>query len=147
MTVFRTARDAVRSLWTANWPAPSGVPVFWHENIENILPDDPVATPRWLHLAVEFDAEDLRAFGGGAGANDRVIFGSFTIRVFAGRGIGEDLALDLLSDALAAVRGRRSANGALSFTGSSVFAAPLARMDGLWWQRSALAAFEFRYQG
>jgi hypothetical protein len=146
MSLYRDARDAVLSMWTANWPAPAGVPVYWHENTENILPDDPVAIPRWVHVAVEFDADGLRAFGGGIGANERALFGSVVVRVFAARGIGEDAALDLLSDAAGAFRGKRSADGLLSFIGASTFPAPLARMDGLWWQRSSLAVFEYRYQ-
>lgn len=147
MSAFRDARDAVKALWTANWPAPAGVPVYWHEGVENILPDDPADTPHWLHLAIDFDAEGIRAFGGGAGRNERVINGSVLIRVFSGRGLGEDTALDHLGDAMAAFAGRRSADGALSFVRPSLFPGASAVMDGVWWQRSALAAFEFRYQG
>jgi len=76
-----------------------------------------------------------------------VLFGSVTIRVFTTAGIGEDAALDLLSDAMAALRGRRSGDGNLSFIGTNTFPAAQAVMDGAWWQRSALVAFEFRYQG
>ena len=146
MSTFRTARDAVRAMWAANWPAPAGVPVYWHDGTENILPD-PGTVTHWLHLAIEFDADDVRAFGGGFGANDRVLFGSVTIRVFAATGIGEDAALDRLSEAMASFRGRRSADGNLSFIGTNTFPAAQAVMDGSWWQRSALVAFEFRYQG
>lgn len=147
MSAFRAARDAVKAMWAANWPAPAGVPVYWHENVENIVPDDPADTPHWLHLAVEFDAEELRAFGGGAGANDRMISGSILIRVFSGRGAGENTTLDYLDDAMAAFAGRRSADGALSCIGANIFPGASAVMDGLWWHRSALARFQYRYQG
>ena len=147
MSLFRDCRTAVKLLWTTYWPAPAGVSVFWHEGVENILPDNPATTPRLLHLAVEFDAEGLRAFGGGAGANDRALFGSVIIRVFTARGGGEDTALDYLSDALACFAGRRSADGKLSCIGANTFPGANAVMDGVWWQRSALAAFEYRYQG
>ena len=56
MSLFRDCRTAVKLLWTTHWPAPSGVSVYWHEGVENIVPDDPADTPIWLHLAVEFDA-------------------------------------------------------------------------------------------
>jgi hypothetical protein len=148
MSLFRDCRTAVKLLWTTHWPgAYSAVPVYWHEGVENIVPHDPADTPRWLHLAVEFDAEGIRAFGGGPGANDRALFGSVVIRVFTARGGGEDTALDYLSDALACFAGRRSADGKLSCIGANAFPAPLAAMDGTWWQRSALASFEYRYQG
>ena len=151
MSLFRDCRTAVKALWTLHWPgAYSAVPVYWHENAANTetaVPDDPADTPRWLHLAVEFDAEGIRAFGGGIGANDRALFGSVIIRVFTGRGAGEDTALDYLSDALACFVGRRSADGNLSCIGANTFPAPLAAVDGIWWQRSALASFEYRYQG
>ena len=147
MTVFTNATAAIKALWTAHWPAPGGVPVYWHENVENIVPADPATTAHWLHLAIEFDAEGIRAFGGGAGANDRALFGSVIIRVFAGRGAGEATALGYIGSALASFAGRRSADGNLSCIGASTFPAPLAAMNGLWWQRSALVSFEYRYQG
>jgi hypothetical protein len=146
MSTFRTARDAVRAMWASHWPAPAGVPVYWHDGTENILPDAGTVT-HWLRVAIEFDADDVRAFGGGFGANDRVLFGSVTIRVFTAAGIGEDAALDLLSDAMAALRSRRSGDGNLSFIGTNTFRAAQAVMDGAWWRRSALVSFEFRYQG
>lgn len=147
VTAFTDARDAIKAMWNANWAGDPAVPVFWHENGENILPDNPAVTPAFVYLAAVFDADRLRAFGGGPQANDRILSGAVEIRVFAGRGVGEDTALTLLDQATAAFRSRRSADGALSFIGDAVFPAPLARMDGLWWQRTSLAAFEFRYQG
>jgi hypothetical protein len=143
---YAAARDAIKALWTAHWPAPSGVPVHWHENLEVIVPDI-ASTTHWLHLMVEFDAESLRAFGGGALQNDRALFGSTTIRVFTARGIGEDTALEYLADAVACFRSRRSADGRLSFIGESSYRVPQAAMEGLWWVRSALVSFEYRYVG
>ena len=58
---------------------------------------------------------------------------------------GEATALDHLASATAAFRSRRS--GALSCIGDAAFPAPQATLNGLWWQRSALVSFEYRYQG
>jgi hypothetical protein len=145
MALYADAITLIKALWTAHWPAPSGVAVFWHENTETIVPDDPEATPIWLHLAVEFDADEIRGFGGGRLANDRALYGSIVLRVFAARGTGEATALDHLASATAAFRSRRS--GGLSCIGDSAFPAPQATLNGLWWQRSALVSFEYRYQG
>lgn len=147
MAAFTNADAAIKALWAARWPtAHAAVPVFWHENTNPTLPD-PSDAAAWLHLAVEFDAEDIRAFGGGPGANDRVIYGSITIRVFAAAGTGEATALDLLSDAVAVFAGRRSDDGALSCIGPSTYPAPQAALDGVWWYRVALVSWQFRYQG
>lgn len=144
MTVYRDASDAVRAVWAANWPAPAGVPVRWHMNTEEQVPDVGTTT-HWLHLAVEFIEERIRAFGGGRFANDRVLSGSVVIRVFAARGHGEDTSLGLLSDAMTAFRSRRDGN--LSFVGEAMIPEPGASEDGNWWVRSAIAVFEFRFQG
>jgi hypothetical protein len=143
---LKNARDAVLAIWAANWSAPSGVSVYWHDGANLTLPD--VGTVSyWLHAAVEFDAEDLRAFGGGIGANDRALFGSVTLRLFSALGLGEDTALQHLDSALAALRGRRSGDGKLTFYGASSYPQPQAVMDGAWWQRSALLTFEYRFTG
>ena len=144
MTVYRAARDAVQALWATNWAGPATVPVLWHSNGLETVPDV-AETTYWLHLAVEFAEERLVAFGGGRLANDRVLRGSVVIRVLAARGAGEDTALALLSDAVAVFRSRRA--GALSVLGDAVLTEPGASEDGLWWIRSALAVFEFRFQG
>ena len=146
MSTFTDARNAIKAMWTANWPAPSGVPVYWHENIDTTVPD-PGDADHWLHVLIEFDGDSLRAFGGGRLKNDRVLYGSITIRVFTARGMGEDTTLDLLDDASAAFRSRRSADGALSCVGDNPFPAPQADTQGLWWMRSVLVAFEFNYVG
>ena len=144
MSAYRAARDAVQAVWNTHWPGPPTVPVLWHSNGLETVPD--VAdTPHWLHLAVEFAEERMVAFGGGRLANDRVLRGSVVIRVLAARGAGEDEALSLLSDAVAVFRSRRV--GPLSVLGDAVLPEPGASEDGLWWIRSALAVFEFRFQG
>lgn len=144
MTAYRDARDAVQTVWTANWPAPVGVPVRWHANTEEQVPDVGTTT-HWLHLSVEYAEEAIRAFGGGRFANDRVLSGSVVIRVMAARGEGEDTGLDLLDDAMTTFRSRRT--GALSFIGDAMIPEPGASEDGNWWVRSAIAVFEFRFQG
>ena len=144
MSVYRAARDAVQAVWSTHWPGPATVPVLWHSNGLETVPDA-ADTTHWLHLAVEFAEERLVAFGGGRLANDRMLRGSVVIRVLAARGTGEDTALALLSDAVAVFRSRRV--GALSVLGDAVLPEPGASEDGLWWIRSALAVFEFRFQG
>lgn len=144
MSVYRAARDAVQDLWAAHWTGPAAVPVLWHSNGLELVPDV-TATTHWLHLAVEFAEERLVAFGGGRLANDRVLRGSIVIRVLAARGAGEDEALSLLSEAVAVFRSHRA--GPLSFLGDAVLPEPGASDDGSWWIRSALAVFEFRFQG
>lgn len=144
MSAYRAARDAVQALWAEHWACPASVPVLWHSNGLEAVPDVG-ETPHWLHLAVEFAEERLVAFGGGRLANDRALRGSIVIRVLAARGAGEDEALSLLSDAVAVFRSRRV--GPLSVLGDAVLPEPGASEDGLWWIRSALAVFEFRFQG
>lgn len=144
MTAYRQAADQVRAVWTANWAPVSGVPVLWDLNTLERTPTD-AATAHWLHLSIEFAVEELRAYGGGRLANERLLMGSLVIRAFARRGYGEATLLDLLSAGMAAVRGRRV--GDLSFIGDAVIPEPGASEDGAWWMRSAIAAFEFRFVG
>lgn len=147
MGAFTDASAAIKAMWAANWPtAHAAIPVFWHENANPILPDAG-STPHWLHLAIEFDADELRAFGGGVLSHDRALSGSVLIRVFTATGAGEATTLALLDDAAAAFRGRRSNDGALSCIGVSIFPSPQARQDGAWWQRTALVSFTWRYIG
>lgn len=145
MSVYRAARDAVQAVWTANWPvANAAVPIRWHSNTEEQIPD--VATvSHWLHLSVEFSEERITGFGGGRFNNDRVLSGSVVIHVFAARGAGEDTALNLISDAMTTFRSRR--DGPLSFIGDSLLPETGASEDGNWWMRSAIAVFEYRFQG
>lgn len=144
MTLHRTVRQAIEAVFAANWPHGATYPVLWHRNEQPQIPD-PSAAPHWLHIAVVFGDDALRAFGGGRLANERLQFGSVQVRVFAEAGAGEDTALDLLSDAVAAFRSRR--DGPLSFIGTNAGIDDGGTEDGAWWMRGALVAFEYRFAG
>lgn len=147
--IYRTIRDEIESIWTANWPNPS-VPVYWREADADPIPD-PSVVPNWLRNEIDFGRERVRAYGGGLGANERVKFGSVIIRVFADRGaLNDDTALDLLSDAEAVFRSRRTTD--LSFIGEmSGFDEDAGidppHEDGNWFMRGSLVVFEYRFVG
>lgn len=141
---YEDSITAIEAAWTAGWPAPVGVPVVWHQNTNDQTPA--AATyQHWLHVAVEHTSERLVAFGGGRAANERELLGSIVIRAMAQRGRGEAMLLSLLDQALAVFRSRR--NGALSFVGTSVIDQPGASADGIWWVRSGIAVFTYRFRG
>ena len=58
MSVYRAARDAVQAVWSTHWAGPATVPVLWHSNGLETVPDA-ADTTHWLHLAVEFAEERL----------------------------------------------------------------------------------------
>ena len=72
--------------------------------------------------------------------NDGLAAGAFN----AGRYSNPKLD-SLLDQALAVFRSRR--NGALSFVGTSVIDQPGASADGIWWVRSGIAVFTYRFRG
>lgn len=144
MTTLRTVRDAVKTVWDANWPHGATYPVIWHRNENPTLPVSGDAL-HWIHIIVDFDADEIRAFGGGRLANDRAILGSVVVRVFTQAGYGEDTALDLLDAAISAFRSRR--DGDLSFIGTITGVDDGGTEDGAWYIRGALIGFEYRYQG
>lgn len=133
---------AIESVWAANWARAE--PVRWHQNTTDRAPD-PASFPHWVWLSVEFADEVVRAFGGGRLQNERLLRGSVVIRAFAARGRGEDTQLAVLDAAMVAFRSRRS--GDLSFVGSNVMPEPGASGDGIWWVRSGICTFEYRFRG
>jgi hypothetical protein len=139
VSLYRDIRTAVRATWTANWPHGSTYQVLWHQNELLTVPTDTL----WLHNTLEFGVDQVRAFGAGRLANERLLAGSVAIRVFCPQGYGEDAALDLLSDAVATLRGRR--DGPLSFTGAISNLDGDAAENGAWWVRTAIVAFEYRH--
>lgn len=139
MSLYRDIRTAVQATWTANWPHGSTYQVLWHQNELPTVPTDTL----WLHNTLEFGVDQVRAFGAGRLANERLLAGSVAIRVFCPQGYGEDAALDLLSDAVATLRGRR--DGPLSFTGAISNLEGDAAQNGTWWVRTAIVAFEYRH--
>lgn len=133
---------AIEGVWTANWARSE--PVRWHQNTLDAAPS--AATyQHWVQIAVEFAEEAIVAFGGGARQNERRLRGSVVIRAFAQRGRGEDTLLAVLDAAVDAFRSRRA--GDLSFIGSNVMPEPGASGDGIWWIRSAIVTFEYRFRG
>jgi hypothetical protein len=147
--LYRTIRDDVLALFEAAWSHPD-VPVYWRSNDREPLPD-PSDVSHFLRNEVDFGRETLAAFGGGAGANLRVQFGSVLIRVFAARALGdEDRALDLMADAMAAFRSQRVTDPAgndLSFIGEGNGFDVQPTEDGNWFTRGALVVFEYRFRG
>lgn len=145
MSLYLDIRNAVQAVWAANWThSADDPPVIWHANTAPQVPDAG-AVPHWLLLSVEFGEDGIAAYGAGRFANDRRLTGSVVVRVFATTGSGENTALDLLSDAVAALRSRR--DGALSFIGNVAGIDEGGTEDGNWWQRAAVIAFEYRHAG
>jgi hypothetical protein len=144
VSLYTDTRDAIQAVWTANWPHGTTHPVLWHSNESPQVPA-PGSADHWLLLAVEFGQDSIAAYGAGRLQNDRRLTGSVVVRVFAARGEGEDTALDLLSDAVAALRSRR--DGPLSFIGAITGIDDGGSEDGNWWLRAAVIGFEFRHAG
>lgn len=134
---------AIEGVWTAN-PWGRAEPVVWHQNTRDAAPSA-ASTQHWLHISVEFAEESVVAFGGGRRNNERRLRGSVVLRGFAQRGRGEDTLLAMLDASMDVFRSRRS--GDLSFVGTMVMPEPGASGDGVWWVRSAIATFEYRFRG
>lgn len=144
MTDLLAVRTAVQDMWDAYWPHGSTYPVVWHRNESPTLPLAGDAL-HWIHIIVDFDADEVRAYGAGAFLNERAILGSVVIRVFTQAGYGEDTALNLLSAAINTFRSRRVGN--ISFIGALSGVDDGGTEDGAWYIRGALVGFEYRYQG
>lgn len=142
-TPYASAITAIEAIWTAGWTGESA-PVRWHHNTAETTPNAGTSG-HWLHLAVEFEGEATVAFGGGRKARERELTGNVVLRVFAKRGLGEAELLRLLDKALGVFRGEASAP--LSFIGEVVLREPGASVDGIWFIRSAIAGFVYRFQG
>lgn len=142
-TPFASAIAAVEAIWAAGWTG-EAAPVRWHHNTADATPNA-ITYGHWLHIAVEFDGETTAAFGGGRRARERELSGNVVIRVFAKRGLGEAELLRLLDKALTVFRGE--AVPPLSFIGDVVLRDPGASVDGIWFIRSAIAGFIYRFQG
>lgn len=144
MSLRTSIRTEIRAVWDAHWPHGDTYRVVWHENAHPDTPT-PGEVVHWLHAHVEFSREEMRAFGGGALANERLWFGAVAVRVFSETGIGEDVTLDLLDAAVVAFRARRAGN--LTFVGPIVGIADASRVNGAWYSRGASIPFQYRFQG
>ena len=144
MSLRTSIRTEIRAVWDAHWPHGDVYRVIWHENAH---PDTPTAgeVAHWLHAHIEFGREEMRAFGGGPLANERLWFGAVAVRVFSETGIGEDVTLDLLDAAVVALRARRA--GDLTFVGQTIGIADTSRVNGAWYARGASIPFQYRFQG
>jgi len=136
------AITAIETMWAAHWARLE--PVVWHQNTRDAAPSA-ATTQHWLWLSVEFAEEAVVAFGGGRRNNERRLRGSVVMRGFAQRGRGEDTLLAMLDAAVDVFRSRRS--GDLSFVGTMIMPEPGASGDGIWWIRTAIAPFEYRFRG
>ena len=144
MSLRTSIRTEIRAVWDAHWPHGDAYRVIWHENAHPDTPT-PGEVAHWLHAHIEFAREEMRAFGGGSLANERLWFGAVAVRVFSEAGIGEDVTLDLLDAAVVALRARRA--GDLTFVGQIIGIADTSRVNGAWYSRGASIPFQYRFQG
>ncbi len=144
MSLRTSIRTEIRAVWDAHWPHGDAYRVVWHENAHPDTPT-PGEVEHWLHAHIEFGREEMRAFGGGSLANERLWLGAVAVRVFSETGIGEDVTLDLLDAAVVALRARRAGN--LTFVGQIVGIADTSRANGAWYSRGASIPFQYRFQG
>lgn len=143
-TPYASSIAAIKAIWDAGWTGETA-PVRWHHNAAGDTTPNASTAPHWLHIAVEFEGESTVAFGGGRKARERELTGNVVLRVFAKRGAGEAELLRLLDKALGVFRGE--ASPPLSFIGEAVLRDPGASLDGIWFVRSAISAFVYRFQG
>lgn len=147
--LHRTLRDTAVGLFEAGWAHPT-VPVYWRANDAEPLPD-PHDVNVFVRNEVEFGRETVMAYGGGRLANQRALFGSVLVRVYAARYIqSEDVALDLMSDALACFRSQRvvdALGNTLSFIGEGSGFDVDPTEDGNWFIRGAMTVYEYRFIG
>jgi hypothetical protein len=97
-----------------------------------------------VHVVIDFDGEDIRAYAGGREASDREWRGTVEIRVVAETGYGDDAALDLLDDAVGVYRSRREAG--LSFIEGSTEIFDSATEDGAWFIRGTMLPWTYEYR-
>jgi len=140
---LRVIRDAIRSAWDARWPHGTTYRVLWQVNDNESVPE-PGEARAWLHIAIDYDGEDVRAFAGGREASDREWRGTVEIRVIAETGYGDDAALDLLDDAVGVYRSRREAG--LSFIDGSTEIFDSATEDGAWFIRGTMLPWTYEYR-
>jgi hypothetical protein len=155
--VYRQIRDAIVERWNNVWPNQL-IEVSWRSN-QVLKAFDPAfgghngnGTSHFLRNEIDFGRESVIAFGGGAGKNQRVQYGSVMLRLFTSILIGdEDEALDLMDDATAVFRSYRSVDtqtgNDLSFIGEGSGFDWGPDENGVWFVRGALTVFEYRFLG
>jgi hypothetical protein len=140
---LRVIRDAIRTAWDARWPHGTTYRVLWQQNDNESVPE-PGEARAWVHVMIDFDGEDVRAYAGGREASDREWRGTVEIRVIAETGYGDDAALDLLDDAVGVYRSRREAG--LSFLEGSTEIFDSATEDGAWFVRGTMLPWTYEYR-
>ena len=81
--LYLCVRDDVEALFAANWSEP-GVPVLWRDNDIDPMPD-PGVSSSFLRNTVLPGIEKTIAYGGGPGANEKLLFGTVEFIVFTAR--------------------------------------------------------------
>lgn len=143
--LYRTISDTIQTLWGVGWAAHSDVPAYWRNNDPDVFPD-PSTSYHFMRNEIEFGRERLMAYGEGRMLNERSQFGSIVITVWTSRALqNEDVALDLMADAMAIYRSVKV--GELSFIGEGGGFITGPSEDGNWFVRGAIIVFEYRFIG
>lgn len=144
--VYRYIRDDVLVLWSQSWKRPD-ISVYWRRN-DPLPTPDPLNYTNFFRNEVQFGIEEINSFGG-RGHSIHCQYGSVIMRSFSALlSDSEDESLSLLSNAMAAFRNHRMLDqwgGFLSFIGSGEFDFGPTE-DGVWFMRSCLATFEYRFE-
>lgn len=148
--LYRQIRDDVLTLWAAKWDH-ADVPVFWRSNDLEPLPD-PSTANHFFRNEVDFGREATIGFGGGNHANFKAQYGSVILLCFTARAYGdEDVALDLMGDAMGVFRSERlpadPLGNDLSFVGDGSGFGSGPSEDGNWFFRGSMIVFEYRFRG
>lgn len=149
--LYRSIETDIIGLFNATWAHPS-IPVFWRVNDLEPLPD-PATVPHFLRNTILYDTEDLLAFGGGRGRNQKSQNGTVEFVAFAARSlVSEDTLLDLLWDATQTVRSQRltgtyAGGSDLSFVGEGNHFDVNPVEAGNWFVRGCRMFFDYRFIG
>jgi hypothetical protein len=149
--LYLCVRNDVEALFAANWSEP-GVLVLWRDNDIDPSPD-PNVSSSFLRNSVLPGIERTIAYGGGAGANEKILFGTVEFIVFTAQGLqSEDPLLHLLSAAVATVRSRRvdgtyGPGADLSFIGDGSHFDIDPTENGNWYVRGCRMFFQYRFRG
>lgn len=149
--LYGSIETDIQTLFAGAW-SHADVPVYWRTNDLDPMPD-PSTIAHFIRATVLFGSETTIAFGAGRLANQKIQFGMVEFVGFAGRArVSETTLLDLLADAMSALRSKRSAGtyaggSDLSFTGDGSGFHVDPEETGNWFIRGVRAAFEYRFIG
>jgi hypothetical protein len=153
--LYAVIRDNIVAAWDAGWTH-AEIPVLWRGS--DSLPEPDPNTPgpgapaaaHFFRNEVDFGLEEIVGYGAGRFGNFRQQNGSLILRSFSSLALQEeDVALSLMSDAVAIFRSTRSTDGHggdLSFiVGSGFDWGPTE--DGNWFMRGYELVFQYRFYG